>query len=301
MAMIQVENLTKQYGATLAIDGLSFSVEKGEIVGFLGPNGAGKTTTMRILTGSLGATDGRALIGGVDVFEDPRTVKQTVGYLPEVPPLYTDMTVRSYLRFCARIKHAADPKKAVEEAIDKVGLHNVAHRLIDHLSKGYRQRVGIAQALVHSPKVLILDEPTSGLDPAQRVEIRDLIRELSKGEVTVVLSTLVLPEVEAICKRVIIIHQGRIVAQDDVANLQGGGRSIRVHVARPGADAAARLGGVEGVLSVEDQGGGWYAVEASADVREHVARVAVEWGLLEMGSTHGLEDVFLRLTAEEAA
>jgi ABC-2 type transport system ATP-binding protein len=189
----------------------------------------------------------------------------------------------------------------VEDAIDKVGLHKVAHRLIDHLSKGYRQRVGIAQALVHSPKVLILDEPSSGLDPSQRVEIRELVRDLSKGEVTVILSTHVLPEVEALCKRVIIIHQGRIVAQDEVANLQGGGRSIRVHVARPTDETVARLGGLPDVISVKDEGSGWFGVEAASDVREHVSRTAVEWGLLEMGSTHGLEDVFLQLTAQEKA
>jgi len=301
MATIQVEKLTKRYGATLAIDDLAFSVEKGEIVGFLGPNGAGKSTTMRILAGSLGATQGRALIGGIDVFDNPRQTKQMVGYLPEVPPLYTDMTVRSYLRFCARIKHAGEPKKAVEEIIHRVGLDKVAHRLIDHLSKGYRQRVGIAQALVHSPKVLILDEPTSGLDPAQRVEIRELIRDLSKGEVTVVLSTHVLPEVEALCKRVIIINQGRIVAQDDVANLQGGGRSIRLHVARPSDEVVKRFGALPGVVSVNDEGSGWFGIESSSDIREDVSRAAVEFGLLELGSTHGLEDVFLRLTAEEKA
>jgi len=299
MPTIQVENLTKRYGATTAIQDLAFSVDKGEIVGFLGPNGAGKSTTMRILAGSLGATEGRALVGGIDVFDDPRKVKQMVGYLPETPPLYTDMTVRSYLRFCARVKHASEPRKAVERVIEQVGLSEVAHRLIDHLSKGFRQRVGIAQALVHEPKVLILDEPASGLDPAQRVEIRELVKELSAGEVTVVLSTHVLPEVEAICKRVIIIHQGRIVAQDLVENLEGGGHSIRVHVARPVDDAEAKLGAIGGVTAVARSDGGVFAVEASADVREQVARVAVDWGLLELGSTRGLEDVFLKLTADE--
>ncbi len=299
MPMIQVEHLTKRYGATLAIDALDFQVERGEIVGFLGPNGAGKSTTMRILAGSLGATEGRALVGGVDVFQEPRRVKQMVGYLPETPPLYTDMTVRAYLRFCAKIKHAADPKRSVEDAIHRVGLDKVAHRLIDHLSKGYRQRVGIAQALVHQPKVLILDEPASGLDPAQRVEIRHLVQELSEGDVTVILSTHVLPEVEAICKRVIIVHQGRIVAQDDVANLSGGGRSIRLKVARPAEDAAAKLAAVPDVLSVGTPAPGEFVIEASSDQRAQVAQVAVAWGLLELGSTRGLEDVFLKLTAEE--
>jgi ABC-2 type transport system ATP-binding protein len=296
--MIQVQNLTKIYGVTPAIENLHFSVEKGEIVGFLGPNGAGKTTTMRILAGSLGATAGNALIGGVDVFRDPRTVKQMVGYLPETPPLYTDMTVRAYLRFCARVKRAENPRRAVEDIVERVGLKTVAHRLIGHLSKGYRQRVGLGQALVHSPKVLILDEPASGLDPAQRVEIRELVRELSAGDVTVVLSTHVLPEVEAICKRVIIIDEGQIVAQDDVTNLQGGGRSIRLRVARPPEDGVAKLGAIEGVGAVERPEDDVFQVEAVSDVREEVARVAVDWGLLELGSRRGLEDVYLQLTAE---
>jgi ABC-2 type transport system ATP-binding protein len=298
MSMIQVQNLTKIYGATPAIEHLDFSVEKGEIVGFLGPNGAGKTTTMRILAGSLGATGGNALIGGVDVFRDPRTVKQMVGYLPETPPLYADMTVRSYLRFCARVKHAENPRRAVEDVIERVGLKTVSHRLIGHLSKGFRQRVGLGQALVHSPRVLILDEPASGLDPAQRVEIRELVRELSAGDVTVVLSTHVLPEVEAICKRVIIIDQGQIIAQDDVTNLQGGGRSIRLRVARPPEDGVEKLLGIEGVGAVARPEDDLFQVEAASDVREEVARVAVDWGLLELGSRRGLEDVYLQLTAE---
>jgi len=299
MSMIQVQNLTKIYGATPAIENLHFSVEMGEIVGFLGPNGAGKTTTMRILAGALGATKGNALIGGVDVYRDPRTVKQMVGYLPETPPLYADMTVRSYLRFCARVKHAENPRRAVEDVIDRVALATVSHRLIGHLSKGFRQRVGLAQALVHSPKVLILDEPASGLDPAQRVEIRELVRELSAGDVTVVLSTHVLPEVEAICKRVVIIHQGQIVAQDEVTNLQGGGRSIRIRVARPPEDGVEKLRAIQGVGTVERPERDVFQVEAGSDVREDVARVAVDWGLLELGSRRGLEEAFLQLTAEK--
>ena len=296
--MIRVEQLTKVYGSNTAVNELSFSVEKGEIVGFLGPNGAGKSTTMRILTGSLGATAGRALIGGIDVVDDPRAVKRIVGYLPEVPPLYTEMSVRSFLRFCARIKSAKDPDAAVERVMERVGLAPVAHRLIEHLSKGYRQRVGLAQALVHSPQVLILDEPTSGLDPAQRVEIRDLVRELATGDVTVVLSTHVLSEVEAICDRVIIIHEGRIVAQDSVDKLAGTGTAVRLKVARPGPELAEALGRVPGVTAVHAEEGGVVRISADTDVRQEIAAVAVAYGLLELTGQKALEDVFLKLTAD---
>lgn len=292
--MIRVEQLTKVYGSNTAVDHLEFAVEKGEVVGFLGPNGAGKSTTMRILTGSLGATSGRALVSGIDVVEKPRAVKRIVGYLPEVPPLYTEMTVEGYLRFCANIKGAAEPARAVERVIGQTGLSKVGHRLIEHLSKGYRQRVGIAQALVHSPQLLILDEPTSGLDPAQRVEIRELIRELA-GEVTVILSTHVLSEVEAVCGRVIIIDRGKIVAQDTVDGLARTGRSIRIKVARPSPELTAALGEIAGVSSVNNSEGS-LIVESTEDVREQVATAAVSYGLLELSAHRALEDVFLRLT-----
>jgi ABC-2 type transport system ATP-binding protein len=297
--VIQVEKLTKRYGDTLAIDSLDFEVRRGEVVGFLGPNGAGKSTTMRILTGALGATSGRALVGGIDVYEKPRAVKQLVGYLPEAPPLYVDMTVRGYLRFCARLKGASNPKQAVETVIRRVGLESVAHRLIDHLSKGYRQRVGIAQALVHEPKVLILDEPASGLDPAQRKEIRDLVRELADGDTTVILSTHVLPEVEAICDRVIIIRNGRIVASDQLASLGGGASTIRLTVARPDDALIPALLAVPEVGEVTRQAEGRYHIAASADVREQVAQVAVGYGLLELTGHQGLEEVYLQLTGGE--
>ena len=296
--MIRVEQLTKVYGSNTAVKELDFSVEKGEIVGFLGPNGAGKSTTMRILTGSLGATGGRALIGGIDVVDDPRAVKRIVGYLPEVPPLYTEMSVRSFLRFCARIKNAKDADAAVERVMERVGLAPVAHRLIEHLSKGFRQRVGLAQALVHSPQVLILDEPTSGLDPAQRVEIRDLVRELAQGDVTVVLSTHVLSEVEAICDRVIIIHEGRIVAQDSVDKLAGTGTAVRIRVARPSAELAEAIRRMPGVTAVDAEEGGVVRISADTDVRTEVAALAVPYGLLELTGQKALEDVFLKLTAD---
>jgi ABC-2 type transport system ATP-binding protein len=298
--MIRVEQLVKAYGPTLAVDHLDFEVGRGEIVGFLGPNGAGKSTTMRILCGALGATSGRALVGGIDVLEDPLGVKRLVGYLPEVPPLYTEMTVRQFLRFCARIKRASDPNEAVERVMKRVALDGVAHRLIEHLSKGYRQRVGLAQALVHSPQVLILDEPTSGLDPAQRVEIRDLVRELAHGEVTVILSTHVLSEVEAICDRAIIVHRGRIVAQDTMAALSQQGSNLRVVVARPDDALPTALAALPGVVSVTADGPGAFQVRADRDIREGVASAAVRCGLLELAPQRALEDVFLQLTRDAA-
>jgi ABC-2 type transport system ATP-binding protein len=298
--VIRVEHLTKAYGPLVAIDSLDFEIRKGEIAGFLGANGAGKTTTMRILCGSLGASSGRAYVNGIDVVENPRAVKRIVGYLPEVPPLYTEMTVRGFLRFCARIKKADDIERSVDRVIDEVGLRDVAHRLVDHLSKGYRQRVGLAQALVHRPQVLVLDEPTSGLDPAQRVEIRELVRTLAQGDVTVVLSTHVLSEVEDLCNRVMIIHRGRIVAQDDVRTLAARGGDVRVRVSRPGPAAHEALRRVAGVTEVVAEEDGVYAITATRDAREDLAAAAVPHGLLELGARRGLEDVFLELTRDAA-
>jgi ABC-2 type transport system ATP-binding protein len=300
MAMIEVAGLTKAYGATLAVDDVSFSVEAGELVGFLGKNGAGKTTTMRILTGALGATAGTARIAGLDVERSPREIKSIVGYLPEAPPLYVDMTVRAYLRYAARLKGVAQPKPAVEAAIDRVGLRPVAHRMIAHLSKGYRQRVGIAQAIVHQPKVLILDEPLSGLDPAQRREIRDLVAELARGDTTILLSTHVLAEIETVCDRVIVLNHGRVVAQDRVADLAGAVRRVVVAVSRPDPALLAALGAVDGVHTVVDQGEGRLLVSADRDAREDLATVAVAYGLLELRSADNLEDAFLRLTSAAA-
>lgn len=297
--MIEVDQLTKVYGGTLAIDHLSFSVARGEVVGFLGPNGAGKSTTMRILAGALGATSGSAKVGGIDVLAAPRAVKQLVGYLPERPPLYADMTVRAFLRFCARIKRASDPDASVERALGRVGLAPVAHRLIDHLSKGYRQRVGIAQALVHDPKVLILDEPASGLDPAQRVEIRNLVRELAQGDTTVILSTHVLPEVEATCDRVIIIDRGVIKLTGRVDGLADGVQGVTLQVARSDDALSATLATLPGVTEVRSVGAGRLAISTTSDLREDIARAAVPFGLLELKAQAALEDVFLRLTREE--
>jgi ABC-2 type transport system ATP-binding protein len=227
--MIEVHNLVKRYGAQRAVDGISFSVAKGEVLGFLGPNGAGKTTTMRILTGALPATEGRVSVAGLDVFDQPMRVKRKVGYLPEVPPLYEELDVLAYLRFVARLKGLPGKrvKSEVERVVQTCGLGEVRGRLIANLSKGFRQRVGLAQALLADPEVLILDEPTIGLDPNQIAEIRGLIRRLAENH-TVVLSTHILPEVIQVCQRVLIVHRGRIVADDRLENLTSEARSLEL-------------------------------------------------------------------------
>ncbi len=298
--MIRVEGLTKRYGNVNAISDVSFEVGKGEVVGFLGPNGAGKSTSMRILCGCLGATSGKALVGDLDVLERPREVKQRIGYLPEVPPLYGTMTVRDYVTFAARIKGVSDANGAALKAIDRTGLTSVRGRIIDHLSKGYRQRVGLAQALVHDPEVLVLDEPNSGLDPAQRVEIRDLLTELAAGDRTVILSTHVLGEVEALCERVVIINKGRIVAQDTIANLAAAAYSLRVRVARPTAETQSTLAAVPGVVNVDQVDDGLWSIGTQDDVRELLAAAAVPFGLLELSPGQRLEEAYLRLTTEGA-
>ncbi|MGE4232330.1 MAG: ABC transporter ATP-binding protein [Bacteriovoracia bacterium] len=222
--MIEVNALTKFYGERKAIDALTFSVSKGEILGFLGPNGAGKTTTMKILTCFMPASEGTARVAGFDVFDEPLEVKKRVGYLPETPPVYKEMIVGDYLNYKASLHgiRGGAAKKAVDLSLEKCGLTSVKSRLIGNLSKGYRQRVGLAQAIVHNPDVLILDEPTVGLDPKQIIEIRELIKSFS-GEHTVVLSTHILPEVEATCNRILVINEGRIVAIDSLQNLKGDG------------------------------------------------------------------------------
>lgn len=293
--MIDVQGLTKQYGDSYAIRNVSFQVAKGEVIGFLGPNGAGKTTTMRIIAGSLGASSGTAKIGGFDVAENPQKVQAMLGYAPEVPPIYPNMIVRDFVRFAAELKGVADPKKAADEALAKVGLSQVAHRLIENLSKGNRQRVGLAQALVHSPSVLVLDEPTSGLDPEQRVNIRKLIQELAAGDRTVILSTHVMGEIEALCNRVIIIKKGQIVSQESLANLDSGvGHKIRLEVARPSDELSARFRQIAGVESVAVEAGR-YVVLGNRDLREEVAAVAASYGLLELNGRQRLEDTYLQL------
>ncbi len=305
--MIQVDGLTKRYGAVRAIEGVNFSVARGEVVGFLGPNGAGKTTTMRILCGSLGATAGTARVDGMDVFNHPTQVKTRIGYLPESPPLYKEMVVRDYLRFAATIKGIEHPGDAADRVLEQVGLHQkvggmpAANRIIGHLSKGFQQRVGLAQALIHNPDVLVLDEPTSGLDPAQRKEIRDLLLDLAReSSRTVILSTHVLADVEAICGRVMIIDRGTIVAQDSIEALRGQADRVQVIVATPGPEAAAALEAAAGVLKVMTDTQGTYVLSVDRDCRAEIAAAAVPFGLLELRRDQSLEDIYLRLTGAEA-
>ena len=310
--MIEVQHLTKRYGRVTAVDDVSFRVERGEILGFLGPNGAGKTTTMRVLTGYMPATEGRATVAGFDIFDKPLEAKRRIGYLPETPPLYPEMTVREYLDFVARIKGvpAKEKKERVTSVMNRAHVADMADRHCAKLSKGYRQRVGLAQALIHNPEVLILDEPTAGLDPKQIIETRDLIRSLA-GDHTIVLSTHILPEVSQTCQRVVIINKGRVVAVDTPDNLTArlkGAETMYVQVDAGGADATEALRGIAGVTRVApaDQRGptGAYEVESDrgTDVRRELARAIVNrgWGLLELRPMRmSLEEIFLQVTTEE--
>ena len=311
--MIEVAGLTKIYGNRAAVDGIGFSVSKGEILGFLGPNGAGKTTTMRILTGYVAPTSGTARVGGFDVQESPIEVKRRIGYLPEHPPLYTEMLVRPFLRFVASLRGV--PRKEmnarVDRAIERCGLQPVAGRLIGNLSKGYQQRVGLAQAILHDPDVLILDEPTVGLDPSQIREIRQLIKSFA-GEHTVILSTHILAEVTMTCNRVLIINEGKIAADETMERLAARGertRRIALRLARATDGVEGQIRSIAGVLAVtrEASQDGVFVVETESaqDVREEIARAAVAqgWGLLELRAmTLSLEDIFIRIIrGEEAA
>lgn len=277
--MIQINNLVKNYGPKAAVKGISFSVEKGEIVGFLGPNGAGKSTTMNILTGYLSATDGEAKIAGFDVLDEALEARRHVGYLPEQPPLYLDMTVNEYLNFVYDLKKAKGGRtKHLREVCEKVGLSDVRYRLIKNLSKGYKQRVGIASALVGDPEVLILDEPTVGLDPNQIGEIRTLIKELGK-EKTVILSTHIIPEVMAVCERVVIISDGRIVADDKLSNLMdnASGNKLTVELDCGKSEGKELLSSVPGVSEVSLDGDFFtVTVEQGEDVRRSIFFAAAE-------------------------
>jgi len=310
--MIEVSGVSKVYGERKAVDGITFSVSKGEILGFLGPNGAGKTTTMRILAGFMPPTTGTAKVAGLDVQADPIEVKRRIGYLPEHPPLYGEMLVRPYLRFVATIRGVPrrDIKARVERAIERCGLTQVAGRLIGLLSKGYQQRVGLAQAILHEPDVLILDEPTVGLDPSQIREIRGLIKGFA-GAHTVILSTHILAEVTMTCSRVLIINEGRIAAEDTLEALAARGertRRIALRLARGGDGVEAQIRSIPGVLRVtreEGTDGGWLVeTEGTRDAREEIAARAVSqgWGLLELRPvTLSLEDIFIRIIRGEAA
>ena len=310
--MIEVQHLTKRYGPVTAVDDVSFKAERGEILGFLGPNGAGKTTTMRILTGYMPPTDGKAIVAGYDVLEQPIDAKRRTGYLPETPPLYPDMTVRDYLDFCARIKGIprAGRKARIDTVMGRTRIADMASRHCAKLSKGYRQRVGLAQALLHNPDVLILDEPTAGLDPKQIIETRQLIKELG-GDHTVILSTHILPEVSQTCHRVVIINKGRVVAVDTPDNLTSrlrGSETMYVQIDAADADPRDTLQRVPGVrrVGVADARGNvnGYEVESETgrDVRRELAAAIVSrgWGLLELRPMRmSLEEIFLHLTTED--
>jgi ABC-2 type transport system ATP-binding protein len=319
--MIKVENLTKRYARNVAVDHISFSVEKGQIVGFLGPNGAGKTTTMRMLTCFMPPTEGSAQVAGFDVLESPMEVKRRIGYLPESPPVYPDMEVIEYLDFVGRIKGVPKDSlsKRINEAMEKCAITDVRTKQIGKLSKGYRQRVGLAQAILHNPDVLILDEPTSGLDPHQIIETRDLIRGLA-GEHTIILSTHILPEVEATCEHVIIIAKGKLVATDTVENLTSrlrGAETVSVEVLPRAGDTdlvqmvpavqqkLEMISGVSRVIHKESKDGKvHFTVESLKDrhIRPEIARAVVESGW-QLNELHGLglslEEIFLELTASK--
>jgi len=305
--MIKVSNLTKAYGDRLAIDHLNFSVEKGEVVGFLGPNGAGKSTTMKIITGFMAPTSGSVDVDGFDVFENPVEVKKRIGYLPEIPPVYADMRVRDYLKFCTEIKGVKSGERLarVSDALEKTSLGSVSERLIGNLSKGFRQRVGLAQALVADPDILILDEPTVGLDPSQVVEMRKLISGL-RGQHTIVLSTHILPEVQANCDRIIIINQGKIVASeklDVISKSASGTCRLSMAVARDHEAVAKKLESL-GAVHSSRLNGKRIEIEMNHSDREieaiAEAVVSMKAGLLEMKvESSNLEEIFIRLTQDE--
>jgi ABC-2 type transport system ATP-binding protein len=312
--VIEVQHLTKRYGPTTAVDDVSFRVERGEVLGFLGPNGAGKTTTMRVLTGYMPPSEGKAIVAGYDVFAQPIEAKRRTGYLPETPPLYPEMTVGDYLSFVARIKGVPrnERKSRVNTVMERTRIADMANRHCAKLSKGYRQRVGLAQAIMHNPDVLILDEPTAGLDPKQINETRQLIKDLG-GDHTVILSTHILPEVSQTCHRVVIINKGRVVAVDTPENLTArlrGSETMFVQVDAAGADVGAALQAVPGVTQVaaSEPRGTVTSFEVNSetgrDVRRDLAATIVGqgWGLLELRPLRmSLEEIFLHLTTEETA
>ncbi len=304
--MIQVENLTKRFGQLLAVDSVSFTLHRGEMMGLLGPNGAGKTTIMRMMTGYLPPTDGRVLIEGMDMYEQPVEVKRKIGYLPEHPPLYYDMTVREYLVFAAQIRGVpkAEIKARVELAAERCGVADKLGRLIGNLSKGNRQRVGLAQAIVHEPEILILDEPTVGLDPKQIIEIRNLIKTLGR-ERTVILSTHILQEVTAVCNKVAIINNGRLVVCDYMDRLSdrlSGQTTVRLRLMRPERFPLEKVLGLDGVYEVKPEGDNWFKLGMKNEpaLKEEISSLVVREGagLLEMRSEGlSIEDIFLKVVS----
>ena len=309
--MIQATGLTHFYGPQPAIDEVTFNVKRGEVLGFLGPNGAGKTTTMRILTGYMPPTHGQVTIGGHDVVKDSLEVRKLVGYLPETVPLYTEMPVTNYLRYMGSLRgmNNRDLKRRIPDVIELCRLNDYSKTIIGKLSKGYRQRVGIAQAILHEPELLVMDEPTIGIDPIQVVETRRLIQDLGKQQ-TVVLSSHILPEVSMVCERVLIIHQGHIVAEDTPENLAQtlqGVDQLQVEINGPPREVTTALRNIEGVIDVNHRNQPDKEVylvksEEGLDLRDEISRVIVSngWGLLSMQlMSMSLEDIFLRLTTDE--
>ncbi len=310
--MIEVKNIVKQYGDKFAVNDISFKVDTGEIVGFLGPNGAGKSTTMNILTGYLSANSGTAIIDGIDILEDPTAAKRLIGFLPEQPPLYMDMTVREYLNFVYDLKGCKFPRKEhLQEICELIKITDVYDRMIKNLSKGYRQRVGFAQALVGNPPILILDEPTVGLDPRQIIEIRNLISRLGKKH-TVILSTHILQEVQAVCDRIIVINKGQLVADGNAETLTyktAGNRKLVARIAGGKTEIRKAIRAMDGVLYVEEigskeQGTNDFLIECqpSVDIRKPLFRLLAERGWFLMGLKSmdmSLEDVFVNLIANE--
>jgi ABC-2 type transport system ATP-binding protein len=305
--MIKVENLTKTYGNIVAIDNISFQVDRGEILGFLGPNGAGKTTTMRMITGYMPPNEGKVEVSGFDIADDPIAAKNEIGYLPEHPPLYDDMKVTDFLDFVAGLKGVEEDRAdKIEESINKCGISDVKNRLIGNLSKGYRQRMGIAQAILNNPSVLVLDEPTIGLDPKQIIEIRELIKQLG-SERTVILSTHILPEVMMTCSKVVIIHKGRIALETSLGELTqklDGDNEIQVKLANYSGDVKAKLGAVQSVEQVDDLGGGEFVIKSKEknNTSDEIAKIILDnnWGLKELRpKSNTLEDVFLNVISSE--
>lgn len=305
--LVKVEQLSREFASHTAVDGLDFAVHRGEVLGFLGPNGAGKTTTMRMITGNLAPTAGRVTINGLDIIDQPRAAKAEIGYLPEQPPVYRELTVDEYLKYCARLNRIARGKisRAMASAKERCGLGEVGARLIGNLSKGYQQRVGIAQAIIHSPAVVVLDEPTVGLDPIQIREIRKLIRELG-GEHSVILSTHILPEVQAVCDRVQIINRGRLVMSESLEALTGRTQmaGLLLRLARPpqSDELRARIAGLKNVTQRND---GCFLLQFAGELAtpEQVAQVVVEqgWGLLELTpERRSLEQIFVDITSGDA-
>ena len=306
--MIEVEQLSKSYGPREAIRNLSFQIEKGEVVGFLGPNGAGKSTTMNILSCIMPASSGSVKICGFDVFEQSLETRKLIGYLPETPPLYSDMVASDYLTFAARLRNIPSRKarSAVEQVIEKCSLKDVSNRVIGRLSKGYQQRVGIAQALVHDPDILILDEPTIGLDPIQIIEIRKLIQDLASSH-TIILSSHILPEITQICKRVIIISEGEIVAVDSLESLTTRlrkGERLILKVRQSDGETIEKLRALDQTNAVVEQETGQFTIdcEPNANIQDAIAKLALDnnWGIVELKpASMTLEDIFLKLTLEE--